>query len=145
MILLENTRLYATQPRVVARALQRWFLRIDPLERNQEHGFVLILDARNRVTVVDVVGLGTLSSVMIHPREVYRRAITLGAASIVVAHNHPSGDCTPSDADILATERLVQAGHVVGIELLDHIIFSWKGFYSFNEQNLISPQGWERY
>ena len=145
MILLENTRLIVTTPQVVWRALRRWFRRIDRLQRNQEHGFVLILDARNRVTVVDVIGLGTLNSVMIHPREVYRRAITHSAASIVVAHNHPSGDCTPSDADVLATQRLVQAGHVVGIELVDHIIFSWRGFYSFREQNRISPQGWERY
>ena len=145
MILLENTRLIVTTPKVVWRALRRWFQRIERLQRNQEHGFVLILDARNRVTVVDVIGLGTLNSVMIHPREVYRRAIAHSAASIVVAHNHPSGDCTPSDADVLATQRLVQAGHVVGIELLDHIIFSWRGFYSFSEHNLISPQGWERY
>lgn len=67
MILLENTRLYATQPRVVARALQRWFLKIDPLERDQEHGFVLILDVRNRVRVVDVISIGILNASILHP------------------------------------------------------------------------------
>lgn len=137
MILLENTRLYATHPRAVARALQRWFLKIDPLERDQEHGFVLILDVRNRVRVVDVISIGILNASILHPREVYRRAITLAAASIVIAHNHPSGDCTPSDEDCQITNLLVEAGRVVGIELLDHIIFSRKEFYSFREQNHI--------
>lgn len=137
MILLENTRLYATQPRVVARALQRWFLKIDPLERDQEHGFVLILDVRNRVKVVDLISIGILNASILHPREVYRRAITLAAASIVIAHNHPSGDCTPSDEDCQITQLLAKASHVIGIELVDHIIFSNKGYYSFREHGLI--------
>lgn len=137
MILLEETRLVVTRPEVVYRALRRWFLRIDRLQRSQEHGFVLILDSRNRVTVVDVVGLGVLNAVLVHPREVYRRAITLDAASIIYAHNHPSGDSTPSDEDVLVTQRLVEAGHVVGIELLDHIIFCRKGYYSFRDHGLI--------
>ena len=140
MILLENTRLYATHPQVVARALQQWFLRIDPLQRDQEHGFVLILDVRSHVKVVELISLGILNASILHPREVYRRAITLAAASIVIAHNHPSGDCTPSDEDCQITERLVEAGRVIGIDLLDHIIFSRKGFYSFREHDLIEPQ-----
>lgn len=137
MILLENTRLYVTHPGVVARALQRWFLRVDPFERDQEHGFVLILDVRNKVKAVDLISLGTLNASIIHPREVYRRAIAQSAATIIVAHNHPSGDCTPSDEDCQLTQGLVKAGQVIGIELVDHIVFSRTGFYSFREHDLI--------
>lgn len=83
---------------------------------------VLCLDARNVVRRVEVVSVGTLSASLVHPREVFRPAIRAGAASIIVCHNHPSGDPTPSGDDVALTRRLVQVGELVGIEVLDHLI-----------------------
>jgi len=87
-----------------------------------ERFFVLLLDARRRLIRVEEIGRGLLDSVLVHPREVFRPALIGGAHSIVVAHNHPSGDPMPSDADVRTTRDLIRAGQLLKIELLDHII-----------------------
>lgn len=83
---------------------------------------VLMLDTRNGLKMSEVVTKGTLDSSLVHPREVFRPAIAVGAAAVVVLHNHPSGDTTPSAEDIRSTRQLVQAGQIVGIRVLDHVI-----------------------
>ena len=93
-------------------------------DREQEWFVAVLLDSRQRVIDLQTVAIGTLSSVDVHPREVFRDAIRLAVHSVVVAHNHPSGDPTPSDADLLLTSRLVEAGRLVGIPVLDHLIVS---------------------
>jgi DNA repair protein RadC len=137
MIILENTRCRATDPKSVARALQRWLRRLPKIERDKEHGLVLILNVRHRVTFVDLVSVGILNACLLHPREIYRTAISLGASEIIFAHNHPSGECEPSDEDIQVTRRLEEAGAIIGIQLLDHIIVSRSTFYSFKERGLL--------
>jgi DNA repair protein RadC len=81
--------------------------------------------------MVELVAVGILTHATIHPRETYRRAVAQGSASIIIAHNHPSGEVDPSTDDVLATRKVQEAGEVLGIPLLDHIIFSATGFYSF--------------
>ena len=110
--------------------LLRAFMRDDPRER-----FVAVyLDSRHRPMAVHEVSIGTCDSAPVHPREVYCPAVALACAAVVVAHNHPSGDPTPSPEDRLVTERLRRAGEVLGIELLDHVVLGEGRYYSFAEE-----------
>ena len=88
----------------------------------QEVFFVALLDARYRVIELGAVTIGTANSSLVHPRDVYRRAVERNAVAVLVAHNHPSGDPTPSADDIALTRRLTLAGDIIGITLLDHLI-----------------------
>ncbi|WP_336788377.1 RadC family protein [Paenibacillus sp. MMO-177] len=94
----------------------------DLRELDKEHFVVLFLNSKNSVIGRETISIGTLNASLVHPREVFKAAIRRGAASIIVSHNHPSGNPTPSPEDIHLTQRLAEAGEVVGIELLDHII-----------------------
>ena len=91
---------------------------------------VLLLDARNGVLGVAEAARGTLTAAPVHPREVLGPAVRRGAAAVVVAHNHPSGDPTPSAADRAVTERLVKAGEVLGVPVLDHLVWAERGWVS---------------
>lgn len=93
----------------------------------QETFIVILLDARQKPLSVHVVAIGTLASVEVHPRDVFREAVRMSAHSIVVGHNHPSGDPSPSDADVILTKRLAAAGKILGIPVLDHIVVSSNG------------------
>ena len=99
----------------------------------REHFMVLLLDGRNRVMTESQISQGTLTASLVHPREVFRAAIRAGAAAIVLVHNHPSGDATPSDEDLRVTARLVEAGEIVGIRVVDHVVVAERGFHSFQE------------
>jgi DNA repair protein RadC len=89
------------------------------------------LDARNHISTVELVAIGTLNTAYVHPRDTFRRAITEGSSAIIVAYNHPTGDVEPSDNDIRTTMQLHEAGEIVDIPLLDHLIVSLTKFYSF--------------
>lgn len=109
-----------------------------PEGEEREHFMVILLDARRNVKGVSVVSIGTLSASLVHPREVFRPAIVAGAAGIVVSHNHPSGDASPSPEDRDATNRLKRAGDLIGIPVLDHVIIGAQGsFYSFREHGIL--------
>lgn len=100
-----------------------------PKMRSKKECFVVLgLDSRRRIQFTEVVSIGTLTATLVHPREVFSRAVRDTASSIVVAHNHPSGDPSPSHEDRLLTERLVQAGRILGINLDDHLVIG-KGCY----------------
>lgn len=88
----------------------------------REHFFCICLDTKNRVKKIVEVSVGSLNASIVHPRELFREAIAVSAASVVVCHGHPSGDPTPSGADIQLTRRLVKAGDVLGIDVLDHVV-----------------------
>ena len=98
--------------------------------KKQEYFICLTLDGANQLINKRVITIGTLTSSLVHPREVFADAITDRAASIIVAHNHPSGSLRPSQADIQVTERLKQASLILGIELIDHIIITKDSFRS---------------
>ena len=88
---------------------------------DREHFYALCLNTKNALLKVVEISVGSLSASIVHPREMFREAVAVSAASVVVAHGHPSGDCAPSGADIQLTRRLVKAGDVLGIDVLDHI------------------------
>jgi DNA repair protein RadC len=99
------------------------------MERENEEFWVIYLDGRNRPRGSIMVSAGTLNQSLVHPREAFRGAIVAGAAAIIVCHNHPSGDPTPSREDLSITSRLRQVGELVGIKVLDHIIIGDEGKY----------------
>ena len=106
-------------------------------DKAKEHFMLIILNTRNKVTSINNVSVGTLNASLVHPREVFRDAIRQSASSVVLAHNHPSGNETPSEEDLKITKRLVEAGKIIGIEVLDHIIIGKDGFCSFKEKGLL--------
>ncbi len=105
----------------------------DLLDLPQEHLIVFFLSVRNRKIRRELVTIGTSTASVVHPREVFRAAIIHNAYSIILAHNHPSGDPQPSGADCQVTKRIAEAGREVGIELLDHVICARTGFVSLKE------------
>ena len=122
-------RIQITSPRVVAEFLI-------PLYGNRpvEQFGVMLLDTKHRVLRTTVLSVGTLDASIVHPREIFREATAGGAAAIVLFHNHPSGDPEPSPEDVRLTERLVAAGVLMGIDVLDHIILGDARYYSFREK-----------
>lgn len=102
----------------------------------QEHFDVLLLDARHRVISLEHVFVGGLDTTPVHPREVFRAAIRKGAASVVLGHNHPSGDPSPSQDDLDITRRLADAGRLLGIEVVDHIVVGDTGYVSFTARGI---------
>ena len=107
-------------------------------ELDREHLVCLMLSARSVVVGINTVSIGTLSASLVHPREVFRPAILAGTcAAIVIVHNHPSGDCSPSPDDRDTTRRLVRAGELMGISVLDHLVLAADSFFSFREHGLI--------
>lgn len=103
----------------------------------QEHFIVCYLDGAHNIIENRIITIGTLNQSLVHPREVFSPAIEKRAASIIVAHNHPSGILKPSPEDISVTKRLKECGKLLGIELLDHIILCENGFYSFRNEDLL--------
>jgi DNA repair protein RadC len=108
--------------------------------RQQEHFLTVSLNGAHEVIASRVVTVGLANSTQIHPREVFAEAISDRACAIIAAHNHPSGDLSPSTEDLAVTERLTQAGGILGIRLLDHIIFSANGFFSFAEAGMMGDR-----
>jgi DNA repair protein RadC len=104
---------------------------------SKEQFFVLSFDIRNKFIEIDEVSAGTLSSSLVHPRETFKIALKRSAAQIIIAHNHPSGDPEPSEDDIKITRRLTEAGKIMGIEVIDHIIATYDNFCSFKQKGLL--------
>lgn len=103
----------------------------------KEHFVALFLNARNQLLHKETISIGTLTASLVHPREVFEPALRYSAASILVAHNHPSGETEPSDQDIEITRRLLEAGSLLGIDLIDHVIVSSSGYSSLKELDII--------
>ena len=104
---------------------------------DREQFIIACLNTKNEPTNISVVSVGTLNKAIVHPREVFKTAILSNAASIMAFHNHPSGDTTPSDQDIQLTHRLVEAGELLGIKLLDHLIIGDGSFTSLKEKEYL--------
>ncbi|MFB4166612.1 DNA repair protein RadC [Virgibacillus sp. JSM 102003] len=104
---------------------------------NQEHFVVLFLNTKNQIIHRQTIFIGSLNASIVHPREVYREAVKRSAASIICAHNHPSGDPAPSQEDIHVTRRLVESGKMIGIELLDHLVIGDRKFVSLKEKGYL--------
>jgi DNA repair protein RadC len=133
MTYLQNSKIEIKQPQDVIKVFLDLLALEDAIDQDKEHFYVMHLDTRSRVKLVELVSLGTLTASLAHPRETFRRAVIHGSANIIVAHNHPSGEVDPSDEDTTATRKLFDAGEVLGIRLLDHLIFAKGKFFSFRE------------
>jgi DNA repair protein RadC len=97
---------------------------------------IIGLDLKNHITYFEVAHIGTLSQSMIHPREIFKSSILTNTNAIIMAHNHPSGDVTPSQADRIATHKMLNAGELMGIEVVDHIIIAKDKYFSIKENKL---------
>lgn len=104
--------------------------------KKQEYLLVYYLNARNELLQKEIVGQGSLNGLMITPKEIFSHALQTPCASIIVAHNHPSGDPTPSDNDIRFTSTIHEAGQVLGIPLIDHVVIAQSGYFSFRDNKL---------
>ena len=104
--------------------------------KKKEHFLALLLDTRNRLIKVSEISVGSLDTSIVHPREVFREAISASAASVIFVHNHPSGDPEASEDDIKLSKRLADAGEIMGIDVLDHIILGDKNFLSLKRQGM---------
>ena len=109
----------------------------DLARARREHFVVLLLNARHELQCRETVSIGSLNASIVHPREVFRPAILHAAASVVLVHNHPSGDPEPSDEDLGITRRLSEVGELVGIGVLDHVIVAARGTVSFRSRRLL--------
>ncbi|HOE16902.1 MAG TPA: DNA repair protein RadC [Syntrophorhabdaceae bacterium] len=106
-------------------------------DKAKEHFKLILLNTRNKIIGLSTVSIGTLNASLVHPREVFKDAIRHSASSVVVAHNHPSGNPEPSEEDIKITRRLVESGKILGIEVLDHIIIGKDSFISLKAKGLL--------
>ncbi len=104
---------------------------------DREHFLVLLLSARNQPLAIETISVGHLTASLVHPRELFKAAIQKSAAAVILVHNHPSGDPAPSTEDILLTRRLREGGELLGIDILDHIIFGDNSFTSLKEKGLM--------
>ena len=123
-----------------AKLLQELFkYNFDEVDQEKEMVFVLHLTSMLKIKSLEIVSIGTLNSSLVHPRETFRRAIVNGTHSIIIAHNHPSTNPEPSQDDISITKRLFNAGRLLGINILDHIIFNHldNKYYSFRDNRII--------
>lgn len=103
----------------------------------KEHFLVLLLDVRNRVLAMPTISVGSLTASVAHPREIFREAIRYSAANMILIHNHPSGDPTPSREDMQLTRQMMKAGEIMGIPVLDHVIIAGDGFLSLKEADCL--------
>ena len=104
--------------------------------KKKEHFLALLLDTRNQLIKIAEISVGSLDTSIVHPREVFKEAISVSAASVIFVHNHPSGDPEASEDDIKLTKRLAEAGEIVGIDVLDHIIVCDKDYLSLKGKGL---------
>ena len=133
MTYLQDSNITIRDQRDVAKVFVDLLSLEDKIDQDKEHFYVMHLDVKNHVKMVELISLGTLNSSLVHPRETFRRAVIAGSASIIVAHNHPSGDVEPSDEDTKVTKLLFESGTLLGITLYDHVIFASDKFFSFRK------------
>lgn len=118
--------------------MRQILLRENKISREQEHFYVVCLNAVNRIINIELVSLGAIDETVVKPMQVFRIAIQKGAVKVILAHNHPSGLLVPSPADRDLTDRMVQVGKIIHIEVSDHLIFTLDGFYAFSRKGLMA-------
>jgi DNA repair protein RadC len=132
-------RKYRGRAEVVIRGPEDLFKLLRPRigKQDREHFVAVLLSSRNTVIGIETVSVGSLNASIVHPREVFKPAIVHSASAIALAHNHPSGNVTPSEEDLAITRRLRDAGRLLGIDLLDHVIVGHSSFASLKERKLL--------
>jgi len=117
--------------------MQQVLLREHKIDRNKEHFWTIGLDNANRILYIELISMGTTTRVEVEPMQVFRIAVQKAALQMILIHNHPSGEMKHSDADVNITDRLIQVGNILGIEVIDHLIISEKTFNSFSDTGLL--------
>jgi len=136
--LVREGRLPYYEQRIRTSAIASTILHTYLADVDREHFVILLLDQKNQVIGIHTVSIGSLTASVVHPREVFKVAILANAAAILCGHNHPSGDCQPSREDRAMTTRLVEAGKLLGISVLDHIIIGGEEkYFSFGDEGLL--------
>ena len=134
----ESSATYQAEPMRSPAEAYRLINQIFELDSMPNEYFVMVcLDTKNKLAGAHVISAGSLNSSIVHPREVFKAEMLNNAAAIILAHNHPSGDPEPSCEDIETTQRLVNAGNILGIKVLDHMVIGDGRYISFKEQGLI--------
>lgn len=137
IIQLQEKSKTITSPKNVVEILRSILAAEDEITQDKEHFWTFHLNTRSSLICLELVSLGTIDTSVVHPREVFTRAVANRSSSLVIAHNHPSGVCEPSTQDIAITECLVEAGTLLDIPIVDHIIVGNESHYSFRETGLI--------
>lgn len=106
-------------------------------DADREHFLVLSLDIQNRINAIEICSIGSLSESLVHPREVFKHAILANVSRIMLVHNHPSGEVQPSLEDVNVTQKLKEAGNLLGIKVIDHLIIGKDDYFSFKEEGMI--------
>jgi len=114
-----------------------WLLMRDEVQKKKEYFVVLYLNIRNQMIQKEIISIGSLNASIAHPREVFEPAVRHHAGQIILSHNHPSGDSTPSQEDKETTKRLVKAGEILGIEVVDHVIVTKEKYVSMREKQMM--------
>jgi len=130
-------RLRADKRREILSAEDVWNLCADIRDSKKEHFAAFYIDTQNCLIERQIISIGTLNASLVHPREVFEPAVRLSASSVILVHNHPSGNCESSQDDVEITKRLTEAGKILGMEIADHVIVAKDKFLSFKERNLI--------
>jgi len=107
----------------------------------KEHFIGIYFNEQTKIERAELISIGILNACLVHPRETFRPALAISATKIIALHNHPSSDLEPSEDDLATTRRLQQAGDILGIELLDHIVFNERKYFSMKEHELIKKKG----
>ena len=137
MLIKTELKEKATSPEVMARILQDILSNENEVDRDKEHFWVIGLKTNNQIKYIELATLGILDRSIIAPREVFRLAIMQGVKSIIIAHNHPSGSLVFSPDDNKTTKATKEAGEILDVTLLDHILISNESYKSFKEENLL--------
>lgn len=132
-----STRLRADLPAVTSPADAATLVMEDLRHKMREHFQILLLDTKHKVVGIEEISVGSLNASLIHPREVFRPAIRKACACLILVHNHPSGDPTPSREDLEVTRRLCDAGRLVGIEVLDHVVIGDGCYISLKDKGML--------
>jgi DNA repair protein RadC len=132
-------RIFSTRGTRITMPKDAYPLLIHFADVRQEHFIVISLNGGHEVNAVREITKGLINKTVVHPREVFADPITDRACAVIVAHNHPSGNLEPSEEDLEITRRLRQSGDILGIPMLDHLVFSEAGYFSFVEHGLITP------
>ena len=126
---LKTTKKRICQPADVAPVFRTILQAESELDQAKEHFWALFVDTKQHILRVELITLGLLDQTVVHPREVFRPAIGISAKSVILCHNHPSGDPEPSDKDVALTRRLIEAGKLLDIQVLDHVVIGDAGNY----------------
>jgi DNA repair protein RadC len=121
----------------VYRFIWELIIAMQPFDRDKEHLFVIGINRAFHVKYLDHVAMGTMHETIAGPREIFRNAIHLGASAIILAHNHPSGSIIPSKEDIAMTKRLKEAGDLLNIKVVDHLIVAEEGYFSITDEGIV--------